>query len=53
VAYFVPPPPPQLLDNRAGSAKVIQSCDPFVDRDGIIYLTDPNAGLYILQYEGH
>jgi hypothetical protein len=53
VARFVPPPPPQLLDTRAGSAQVIQSCDPFVDRDGVIYLTDPNAGLYILQYEGH
>lgn len=53
VARFVPPPPPQLLDTRAGSARVIQSCDPFVDRDGVIYLTDPNAGLYILQYEGH
>jgi hypothetical protein len=32
---------------------VIQSCDVFVDKEGLMYLTDTNAGLYILQYEGH
>jgi len=24
----------------------------FVDADGVMFLTDTNAGLYILQYEG-
>ena len=28
------------------------SCDVFVDTTGVMYLTDTNAGLYILQYEG-
>jgi hypothetical protein len=51
--YFVPPPPEQLVDTRPNSVKVIQSCDVFVDRDARMYLTDTNAGLYILQYEGH
>ena len=51
--YFVPPPPEQLMDIRPNSVKVIQSCDVFVDRDARMYLTDTNAGLYILQYEGH
>jgi hypothetical protein len=50
--YFVPPPPEQLVDTRPNSVKVIQSCDVFVDRDARMYLTDTNAGLYILQYEG-
>jgi hypothetical protein len=50
--YFVPPPPEQLIDTRPSSVKVIQSCDVFVDRDARMYLTDTNAGLYILQYEG-
>lgn len=50
--YFVPPAPERLIDTRPGSAKVIQSCDVFVDPQGIMYLTDTNAGLYILQYEG-
>jgi hypothetical protein len=51
--YFVPPPPEQLVDTRPTSVKVIQSCDVFVDREARMYLTDTNAGLYILQYEGH
>ncbi len=52
VAYFVPPPPEKIVDQRPNPAKVIQSCDVFVDKDGLMYLTDTNAGLYILQYEG-
>ena len=52
VGYFVPPPPEQLVDIRPNSVKVIQSCDVFVDREARMYLTDTNAGLYILQYSG-
>ncbi|HTM73239.1 MAG TPA: hypothetical protein VL198_08415, partial [Pseudolabrys sp.] len=52
VGYFVPPPPERIVDQRPNPAKVIQSCDVFVDTDGIMYLTDTNAGLHILQYEG-
>lgn len=52
VAYFVPPPPERLMDTRPGATPVIQSCDVFVDPQGVMYLTDTNAGLYILQYEG-
>ncbi|HET7847799.1 MAG TPA: hypothetical protein VFL51_01940 [Pseudolabrys sp.] len=52
VACFVPPPPERLMDIRPGAAKVIQSCDVFVDKEARVYLTDTNAGLYILQYEG-
>jgi hypothetical protein len=51
VGYFVPPPPERIVDQRPNPAKVIQSCDVFVDANGIMYLTDTNAGLYILQYE--
>jgi hypothetical protein len=36
-------------DNRP---QVIQSADCFVDAQGVIYLTDNNAGLYILLFEG-
>jgi hypothetical protein len=52
IAYYVPPPPERIVDQRPNPAKVIQSCDVFVDRNGVMYLTDTNAGLYILQYEG-
>jgi hypothetical protein len=53
IGYFVPPPPERIVDQRPNPAKVIQSCDVFVDKEGIMYLTDTNAGLYILQYEGN
>ena len=52
VAYFVPPAPQRMYDPRPASAQVIQSCDVFVDRNGLMYVTDYNAGLYILQYKG-
>lgn len=52
VGSFVPPPPEKLVDFRPNTAKVIQSCDVFVDVNGVMYMTDTNAGLYILQYEG-
>jgi len=51
LAYFVPPPPEKIVDQRPNPAKVIQSCDVY-DKEGLMYLTDTNAGLYILQYEG-
>jgi len=31
---------------------VIQSCDVFVDRQGLVYSSDYNGGLYILEYHG-
>jgi hypothetical protein len=51
VGYFVPPPPETIVDQRPNPLKVIQSCDVFVDTNGVMYMTDTNAGLYILQYE--
>jgi len=52
IGYFVPPPPEVIVDQRPNPARVIQSCDVFVDSNGVMFLTDTNAGLYILQYEG-
>jgi hypothetical protein len=51
VGYFVPPPE-RIVDQRPNPAKVIQSCDVYVDANGVMYVIDTNAGLYILQYEG-
>ncbi|KWT88533.1 hypothetical protein APY03_3550 [Variovorax sp. WDL1] len=50
--HFVPPAPQSLIDTRPNAPHVVQSGDLFVDPDGLIYLTDPNAGLHILQFEG-
>ena len=41
-----------MFDPRPESDQVIQSCDIFVDREGLLYVTDYNAGLYILDYKG-
>ena len=52
VAALVPPPPARLMDPRPGREKIIQSADVFVDARGLIYCTDYNAGLYILELDG-
>jgi hypothetical protein len=41
-----------MFDPRPNRRKVIQSANCFVYAQGVMYLTDNNAGLYILQFEG-
>ena len=52
IAFYVPQNPTRMMDPRPDRPRVVQSCDCFVDRDGLMYLTDPNVGLNILQFEG-
>jgi hypothetical protein len=52
VGALVTPPPKRLVDHRPNRACVIQSTDVFVDRNGIVYCTDYNAGLYIMEFLG-
>jgi len=52
VGFYVPLNPTRMLDPRPGRPQVIQSCDCYVDRQGLMYVTDPNAGLNILQFQG-
>lgn len=49
---WVPPEPAKLMDHRPNRKKVIQSCDVFVDKQGLVYSNDYNGGLFILEYEG-
>lgn len=49
---WVPPAPARMMDHRPNRARVIQSADVFVDKGGLIYSTDYNGGLYILEYGG-
>jgi hypothetical protein len=51
IAAFVPPRPARLVDPRPNRPQVIQNCDVFVDKNGIIYANDYNGGLYILELE--
>lgn len=52
VASYVPPAPTRILDPRPGNALAPQTCDVNVQSDGIVYLSDWNAGLHVLRYEG-
>ncbi|MEQ9900905.1 LVIVD repeat-containing protein [Pectobacterium punjabense] len=49
---LVPAAPATMVDKRPGRPQIIQSCDVFVDANGIIYSTDYNAGLSIIEYRG-
>ena len=51
-AAWVPPAPERMMDHRPNRTRVIQSADVFVDQAGLIYSTDYNGGLYILEYGG-
>jgi hypothetical protein len=50
IGYFVPPQPTHWMEPLRGRAKMRHSADLFVAQDGLIYLTDYDAGLYILQW---
>ena len=52
IAAFVPPEPATLADKRPNRQKVIQSCDVWVSKEGLVYSNDFNGGLYILEYAG-
>ncbi|WP_174247854.1 LVIVD repeat-containing protein [Acidisoma sp. S159] len=52
IGFFVPSTPEQWLDTRPDRHRVIHTCDVNVQRDGLMYITDYNAGLYILQWKG-
>jgi hypothetical protein len=49
---LVPAAPRTMTDKRPGRPQVIQSADVFVDAEGLIYATDYNAGLEIIEYGG-
>ena len=52
VGYFVPPQPTVWAEPMRGRAKMRHTADLFVAQDGLVYLTDYDAGLYIVQWKG-
>jgi len=52
VGALVPPPPSRLVDPRPNRSLVTQTADVTVTADGVVYLTDYNAGLYVAEYSG-
>jgi len=51
VGWFVPPTPRRWVEPLRGRSKTLHSSDIFVTADGLAYLTDYDAGLYILQWK--
>lgn len=49
---LVPGAPRSMVDRRPGRPPVIQLADVFADRNGLLYVTDYNAGLHIIEYQG-
>ncbi|WP_262928091.1 hypothetical protein [Rhizobium cauense] len=41
-----------MTDRRARRPKITESADVFVDASGLIYVTDNNGGLAIIQFDG-
>lgn len=40
------------MDGKTDRPPVIQMCDVFVDRQGLIFTTDHHAGLSIVEFDG-
>jgi hypothetical protein len=52
VAYWVPPVPSKLIDPRPNVSLAAKTCDAYVTPEGLMYVSDWNAGMHVLQYEG-
>jgi len=52
IASWIPPLPAKMLDPRPNVTRSALTCDCYVTADGLMYVTDWNAGLHVLQYEG-
>jgi hypothetical protein len=53
VGAMVPPAPSRFVNPRPNRPRVLHSADVFVDKNGIIYCTDFNAGLHIMEYQSN
>lgn len=52
IAHWVPPTPKRLIDPRPNVSLAAKTADILVTTEGLVYVTDWNAGLHVLQYEG-
>lgn len=50
IAYWVPPTPDRMIDPRPNVTLAAKTADVYVRPDGLMYVSDWNAGLNVLQY---
>lgn len=52
IAFWVPPVPERMVDPRSNVTRAPKTCDLYVRTNGLMYVTDWNGGLHVLEYEG-
>jgi len=52
IAFWIPPTPRRLLDPRPNVSLAAKTCDVYVTPQGLMYVSDWNAGMHVLQYDG-
>ena len=52
VAYWVPPVPTKLIDPRPNIALDAKTADIYVTKEGLMFVSDWNAGMHVLEYKG-
>lgn len=52
VGSLVPPAPAFMTDRRLNRPRVVQTADVFVDAAGLIFATDNNGGLSVIEFDG-
>jgi hypothetical protein len=52
IAYWVPPTPNKLIDPRPNIDLAAKTADIFVMPDGLMFVSDWNAGMHVLEYKG-
>jgi hypothetical protein len=52
VGALVPPAPAKMMDGKTDREPVIQMCDVFVDKAGLVFTTDHHAGLCVMEFNG-
>jgi hypothetical protein len=52
IASWLPPTPAKMIDPRPNVAHAAKSADIYVTTEGLMYVSDWNGGLHVLQYQG-
>jgi hypothetical protein len=52
IAYWIPLAPERPIDPRPNVSLAAKTCDVYVTPEGLMFVSDWNAGMHVLQYEG-
>jgi hypothetical protein len=52
IASWIAPAPKRLIDPRPSISLAAKTCDAYVTPEGLMFVSDWNAGMHVLQYEG-